>query len=559
MKKLVLVLTAVVIGSSGLADVPHLISYQGRLLDDNGAVVNDTVAVALAIYNDQLASNKLWTEEHPDVIVSDGLFELLMGSVVPIPSSVFDGSTRYLMVEVNGTPSDSLIPLVSVANAYRSIHSDTAQYALSGTGSSVWSRSGGNVYLPNLSDEVGIGLTSPQERLHIDGNMKLEGGGAVKFGGGVTQIRSTPTFGQEDLYITSQDDIYVEPRDQIRIRDYLGSDWTLIDPEEEMIGIGTMSPEEILHLLNDNVTGRAFMKIQATDALHGEVGIRLETPQNRWHWRMDDYTNNNIPNGALSLRSQNSGTEVMVWTEDGKVGVRNISPVATLDVNGDVRVSGTLQAGGISGDYAANSIVMDDILNEPGIASAASSSLFSLSTSYGALLTRRITVPASGYILALASARVLFNHGISGSSEFQMGISTESDDIGSSLEWRHYLSSSLPSGSYVATITGSQLLSAPSAGDYTYFLVGRRHSDNSAWVYDRNLNLIYIPTVYASKGIDDALGSGADNDGTSSAVEPPELAERYGDAPDEVDYQQQIDRLKTELEALKNRLEAVTE
>lgn len=559
MRRLAFLLAAIIFGSSSLADVPHSISYQGRLIDDNGAVVNDTVTVALAIYNDQLASDKLWTEEHPDVVVSDGLFELLMGSVVPIPSSVFDGSTRYLLIEVNGTPSDSLIPLVSVANAYRSIHSDTAQYALSGTGSSVWSKSGDNVYLPSLSDEVGIGLTSPQERLHIEGNIKLEGGGAVKFGGGVTQLRSTSTFGQEDLYVSGQDDIYLEPRDQIRVRDYLGDDWALIDPEEEMIGIGTMSPEEILHLLNDNSSGRAFMKIQATDALHGEVGIRLETPQNRWHWRMDDYTNNNIPDGALGLRSQDSGAEVMVWTGDGKVGVRNTTPDATLDVNGDVQVSGTLQAGEISGDYADNSVVLDDILNEPGIASAAASGPLSLSTSYGALLTRQITVPASGYILALASVRVFLDHGMSGPSEFAMAVSTEPDDIGASLKWWHYLSSNQDRGSYYVTISGSQLFYAPAQGTYTYYLIGKRHADNSAWAYSRSLNLIYLPTVYSSKGIDDALGSGTDNDGPSSVVEPPELAEKYGDAPDEVDYQQQIDRLTAELEALKNRLEAITE
>jgi hypothetical protein len=100
------------------------------------------------------------------------------------------------------------------------------------------------------------------------------------------------------------------------------------------VGIGTTSPDERLQVENSESGGRSFLQIEASHASNwGEAGMRIKTAQNTWHLRMDDDSNNNIPDGALGLRSQDLGGEVMVWTEDGKVGIGTTSPQGKLDVS----------------------------------------------------------------------------------------------------------------------------------------------------------------------------------------------------------------------------------
>jgi hypothetical protein len=99
--------------------IPELISYQGRLTDPAGNPLTGDYAMRFCLYAAPSGGTALWCEE-TTVAVSYGVFSLLLGSVTPIPETVFDGSDLYLGVKVGSdaemTPRRRV---VSVGYAYR--------------------------------------------------------------------------------------------------------------------------------------------------------------------------------------------------------------------------------------------------------------------------------------------------------------------------------------------------------------------------------------------------------------------------------------------------------
>ena len=114
------------------ADVPDSINYQGKLTTAQGGCLNDTVSMTFSIYPDILGSPSVWTETQTQVVVENGIFSVLLGSVNPIPDTLFDGSAKYLGVQVESDPEMTpLKPMVSVAYAFHSTTADTAYNVVS--------------------------------------------------------------------------------------------------------------------------------------------------------------------------------------------------------------------------------------------------------------------------------------------------------------------------------------------------------------------------------------------------------------------------------------------
>jgi hypothetical protein len=96
-----------------------LITYQGQLKNDTGAVLDTVVPMVFTIYDE--ATNPLWNETHGAVQTNAGLFTVLLGSQVMLPDTVFNGEDRYLGIAVGGDPEMSprilltASPLASVA------------------------------------------------------------------------------------------------------------------------------------------------------------------------------------------------------------------------------------------------------------------------------------------------------------------------------------------------------------------------------------------------------------------------------------------------------------
>ncbi|KPK98838.1 MAG: hypothetical protein AMJ90_09785, partial [candidate division Zixibacteria bacterium SM23_73_2] len=82
------------------ADVPQMINYQGKITKPSGALIDTTVEMIFTIYDAATDGGIFWADTQSAVVVEKGVFSVLLGSVNPIPDSVFTGDVRYMGVKV---------------------------------------------------------------------------------------------------------------------------------------------------------------------------------------------------------------------------------------------------------------------------------------------------------------------------------------------------------------------------------------------------------------------------------------------------------------------------
>jgi len=124
---------AVLLFALSAADVPRVISYQGRLTDSLGEAVRDgSHQVQFKIWTTSEGPGfELWDSGVQDVETVDGLFTYLLGSNVPFSANLFSADTnRWLGIAVDGDPEG--IPrakLTSQPFAFHARRADSAGYA----------------------------------------------------------------------------------------------------------------------------------------------------------------------------------------------------------------------------------------------------------------------------------------------------------------------------------------------------------------------------------------------------------------------------------------------
>lgn len=123
--KLILVLLASILAITVRASVPQLISYQGRLTGSSGQALSDgTISVQFSIYDVPVNGAPLWTETNSNVQVKGGLFSTMLGSVQSLPSTIFDGTSRWFGVKVGTDPE--MAPRQQVASSAYAFRSGVA-------------------------------------------------------------------------------------------------------------------------------------------------------------------------------------------------------------------------------------------------------------------------------------------------------------------------------------------------------------------------------------------------------------------------------------------------
>ncbi len=128
-------LLAVALSGSVYA-IPQLIDYQGKLLNADETPPQGPVSINFRIYNAGSGGTPLWSETHTSVTVDidTGLFNVFLGSIQSLSSSVLNGSNRWLGIEVDSDGEMSpRKQIASVAHAYQADNATNAINAINAT------------------------------------------------------------------------------------------------------------------------------------------------------------------------------------------------------------------------------------------------------------------------------------------------------------------------------------------------------------------------------------------------------------------------------------------
>lgn len=207
----------------------------------------------------------------------------------------------------------------------------------------------------------------------------------------------------------------------------------------------------------------------------------------------------------------------------------------------------------------ANAVGAAEVLDEPGVASYAEGGSTGIALATGAFSTlslRTIVTPSSGYVLAIAScqARTLHSNGSQSSANFGVSESSTSLPANQDLLWR--VLASMPSGNHDIPLTVHGLFRVASAGSYTYYFLGNA-LEGTFYAYDFQFTLVYFPTMYgtvqptlavAEREGDDARGGSPLGDAFAAA----ERAET--EAANAARIERELAAMREEIEELKGQL-----
>jgi hypothetical protein len=100
------------------AGAPALINYQGRLADSANNPLTGSYSFRFDIFSVQTGGGSEW-DETKSLNVQNGIFEVQLGSSTAFPATLFDGTSKWLQVTVDGDPLSPRERLLAVPYALR--------------------------------------------------------------------------------------------------------------------------------------------------------------------------------------------------------------------------------------------------------------------------------------------------------------------------------------------------------------------------------------------------------------------------------------------------------
>ncbi len=312
-----------------------LINYQGKLTDSSSVSISDgSYNMTFRLYTTATAGAPLWQEEwtstSTQVVVTGGLFSVLLGSNLALTSVDFNQGL-YLGVEIGSTtttpvwdgemtPRKRLGAVPAAFEADKLDGLDSSQFVRSDDSGTIASssastllaltqsgagnifslaNSAGAVFTVTNSGNIGIGTTSPYAALSIVGSTGVVAG---KYH--ATNTNATSTFAGEAVF-------------------------------SGRVGIGTTSPYTA-HALMVAGNGGTQLDIDGDSGTGATVGINITSNTSR-SWQVGVKGTNE--SGAFIIYDSTAGVRRLTIDSIGNFGIGTTSPYAKLSVVGEVVAS----------------------------------------------------------------------------------------------------------------------------------------------------------------------------------------------------------------------------
>jgi hypothetical protein len=105
------------------AQVPRTISLQGHLSQPSGSPVGGPVSMTFKLYTVASNGSALWEETHPAVAIGNGVFSVILGSLLPFTV----GFEQPYFVGVSVAGGAELAPRIALGSAPYAVRSLTAE------------------------------------------------------------------------------------------------------------------------------------------------------------------------------------------------------------------------------------------------------------------------------------------------------------------------------------------------------------------------------------------------------------------------------------------------
>ena len=208
--------------------------------------------------------------------------------------------------------------------------------------------SANNLYVDTVNDRLGVGTTTPDDKLHVVGNLRVTGTFKDSSGdaGGAGQFLASTVTGtnwvDSPVTIVGTDGLILYNNGGTPS----GAPQAYYDDINGRIGIGTTSPTSKLHIVGDVSIG-SIIDIVPYDTLNsgtlsweGSAGQLFSITNNLTTGSI--FSVNDV-SGIPSIDVNANGT-IQLGPYGGNIGVGTTTPTSKLHVVGDGLVSGTLSA-----------------------------------------------------------------------------------------------------------------------------------------------------------------------------------------------------------------------